>query len=341
MDRRTFLGTCLASAGLGAAACRESQPPSVSPYILTVNGPIDPTDLGKTLPHEHVLVDFIGADQVSSDRYNPDEVFELVLPYLEQVRNLGCQSLFECTPAFLGRDPTLLRRLSEASGLHLITNTGYYGAAGDLYIPHFAFTETADELATRWVREFEEGLEGTGVRPGFIKIGVDGETLSDIDRKLVVAAARAHTKTGLTIAAHTGPAALALEQLQILESEGVDPSAWIWVHAQVDDDMSMHVYAGERGGWVEFDGISLESVERHVAMVVNMKEHGLLRRVLVSHDAGWYHVDEAGGGTFRPFDTLFNEFLPALDRAGCTDDDIDQLLVTNPAEAFTVQTRIT
>ena len=164
-----------------------------------------------TLPHEHVLVDFIGAAEVSPDRYDRDEVFRTVLPFVEQFRKLGGQTLVECIPAYLGRDPRLLKRLSQAAGLHLLTNTGYYGARDDQFLPPHAFSESPDQLAARWIREWEDGIDGTGIRPGLMKIGVDSGTLSEVDRKLVQAAARTHLKTGLTIAAHTGPAEAAFE----------------------------------------------------------------------------------------------------------------------------------
>ncbi len=70
-----------------------------------------------------------------------------------------------------------------------------------------------------------------------------------------------------------------------------------------------------------------------------MKGRGLLGRVLISHDAGWYAVGEPGGGTFRSYTTLFERFLPALKTAGFTDGEIRSLTVDNPAEAFTIRVR--
>lgn len=306
---------------------------------MTVTGEVSADVLGATLPHEHVLVDFIGAEQVTPERYDADEAFERVLPHLHEVKALGCRALVECTPAYIGRDPDLLRRLSAASGLHLLTNTGYYGAAKDKYVPRHAFEETADQLSARWVREWVDGIGDTGIRPGFIKIGVDSGSLSEIDRKLVVAAARTHVGTGLTIASHTGPGVPALEQLEVLREEGVDASAWIWVHAQSERDGDLHPRAAERGAWVEFDGIGPKSVERHVALVSEMRRRGFLDRVLVSHDAGWYRVGEPQGGQFRAFDTLFTAFLPALRDAGFNDSEIHRLMVENPARAFAVGVR--
>jgi phosphotriesterase-related protein len=307
--------------------------------IMTVSGLVPPAELGFTLPHEHVLVDFVGADKVNPDRYDSEEVVRTVLPYLEQVKSLGCRTLFECTPAYLGRDARLLQRLSSLSGLRLVTNTGYYGAAKDIGLPQHAFEESPGQLADRWAREWEEGIEGTKIRPGFIKTGVDGAPLSAVDAKLVRAAARTHLRTGLTIASHTGGGKAALEQLDILKDEGVAGGALIWVHAQTEKDTEIHARAAAQGAWLEFDGIGPESVDQHVNLVLEMKRRGLLGNVMVSHDAGWYRVGEPGGGAFRAYDVLFTKFLPAVKQAGLTDTEIRQITVTNPARSFIVGIR--
>ena len=321
MNRRELLKAGMAI-GLAGTVPRPLLAEDEPPRVMTVLGPIPAGEMGTTLPHEHVLVDFIGADKVDRGRYDADEVHKIALPHLRRIREQGVRTLVECTPAYLGRDPALLRRLSEASGLHLLTNTGYYGANGGKHLPPHARTEDADALAARWLREWREGIEGTGIRPGFLKLGTDAGPLPEVNRKLVRAAARAHLQSGLTIAAHTGDGRAAMEQLGILREEGVEPSAFIWVHAHNERDPGLHAKAAERGAWVEFDGIGPESVDRHVGLVRAMNERGLLGRVLLSHDAGWYHVGEPGGGAFRPYDTLMAAFVPALRGAGITEAEV-------------------
>ena len=97
-----------------------------------------------------------------------------MLPYLKHLKSLGCQTIADCTAAYFGRQPSLLKSLSEESGIHILTNTGYYGAADDRYVPEHAFRETAGQLANRWIKEWEDGIDDTGIRPGFIKLAVDG-----------------------------------------------------------------------------------------------------------------------------------------------------------------------
>jgi phosphotriesterase-related protein len=282
--------------------------------------------------HEHVLVDFIGAALVNRNRYRTDDVVRAVLPRLREAKARGAQTLVECTPAWLGRDPLLLRRLSEESGVRLLTNTGYYGAAGDKFVPAHAYAETADQLAARWTAEARQGIEGTGIRPGFLKLGADSGTLSTIDRKLIVAAARCHRATGLTIAVHTGDGAAAHDIIATMTAEAVAPSAYVWVHAQNEKDRSLHVQAAEAGAFIEFDGVSPESLRDHVVAVTDLARRGYLGRLLVAQDAGWYNVGDPGGGRFR-YTLLQDEFVPALREAGITDAQVRTLLVENPAHA--------
>ncbi len=330
MKRRTFLKL----AALEAATPRLLTAASRASYrVNTVLGPIAPSHLGRTLMHEHVLVDFVGADRIAPGRYDSDEVFRTVLPYLKGLRSAGCGTLVECTPAYLGRDPGLLRRLSESSALKIITNTGFYGAAADKYVPRFAFAETAEQLSARWVREFRDGIPPTDIRPGIIKIGVDSGPLSEIDGRLVDSAALTHLSTGLVIASHTGDGTAAMAQIERLRSHGVRPSAFIWVHAQTEKDTHFHDQAAEAGAWLEFDGVSPDAVQKHIDLIKRMKKARRLRQVLISQDAGWYHVGESGG-SFRPYAYLFAQFLPALRNAGVAEEDIQTLLVANPQRAL-------
>jgi phosphotriesterase-related protein len=89
--------------------------------------------MGTTLVHEHVLVDF--APTEGRPGWRRRGAFGTILPHLQDLVTRGCRTLLECTPAYLGRDPRLLLRLSEASGLQIVTNTGYYGAANDVAVP--------------------------------------------------------------------------------------------------------------------------------------------------------------------------------------------------------------
>ena len=306
---------------------------------ITVNGSIPASAMGITLIHEHFLVDFIGADKIDYNRWNRDEVVKKVLPYLLEAKKHGVKTILDCTPAFLGRDVLLLLRLAEESGLQIMTNTGYYGAVGNKYLPKWAFTETAEQIAKRWINEFENGIENTKVKPGFIKISVDAGHLSELHQKLVKAAALTHLQTGLTICSHTGIAVPAFEEIELLQKMNVHPSAFVWTHAQNEQDKTLHVKAAKLGTWISLDGIGWGDFEKYADTINNLKSAGMLSKTLISHDAGWYKPDEKDGGSFTGYTNIFEELIPLLNKRGFTDNDMQQLLIKNPAEAFAIRIR--
>jgi phosphotriesterase-related protein len=315
---------------------------------MTVDGPVPPEQIGLTLEHEHILVDFIGADSTGYSRWNKEDVINKALPFILSAKEIGVQTLIECTPAYLGRDPFLLKELSRRTGLNFITNTGYYGARNNLYVPENFFSSEPAEIAEIWINEFETGIDGSGVKPGFIKIAVDpADTLSPEHRKIITAAALAHLKTGMVIASHTGPEKPALEQINILKEFNIDPSAFIWVHAQ-RGSVEKNIEAATAGAWISLDnvhsGTNVEpgapnSIDWYAGRIMELKKEGLLNRVLISHDSGWYDPAKPDGGTFKGYSDIFEALLPALKALGLTDADINQILVLNPQEAFKIKIR--
>lgn len=305
--------------------------------IYTVTGEISPRKMGPTLIHEHILVDFIGADSTGYHRWDKDSVVQKVLPFLEEIKKRGIKTLVECTPSYLGKDPVLLQKLTEATGMQFITNTGYYGAVEGKYLPAHAFTESPEQLAKRWVTEFREGIEDTGVRPGFIKISVNsGAPLSEMDEKLVRAAAITQRETGLLIVSHTGTWETADAEIEVLKDEKVDLSQFVWVHAQVEKDFRNYKKAAKEGVWISLDGIAWD-IPGHLERIVYCKENGLLDHVLLSHDAGWYSPGEPNGGDFKGFTALFDELVPMLKEKGFTQSELNLMLIQNPAKAFPIK----
>jgi phosphotriesterase-related protein len=342
MDRRSFLRVAASTA---AAFAFSSAPVKAGGdgklKVMTVNGPIDASEMGVALTHEHVIADVRPIREQIASPAVPDagEVVDVVLPHLERIRELGCRTLIDATGVGIGRHAAVVRRLSEESGLNMLCTTGAYAAADYQFLPSWARAESVDALAARWIDEADNGIEGAGVRPGFIKLSVNGGPLSEVERKLIRAAAIAHLETGLTIGVHTRLAAAAFEQLASLAEAGVHPSAWIWIHAQAEPDPAQLIEAARSGAWISFDGVAPDTVAEHVEKVQRMRDEDLLSCVLVSQDAGWYSVGESRGGDFRSFDTVFTSFIPMLREHGFRQSEIDTIFVRNPAEAFSIRVR--
>ena len=303
--------------------------------IQSVTGEITASPGEIWLSHEHLLVDFIGADSIDAKRWDHDSVINTTLNYLEELKQHNVKYFVDATPAYLGRDVLLLEKIAKRTGLTIITNTGFYGAVNNKYVPAFAFDKTPEELAEIWINEYENGIDGTSVKPGFIKISVDAsDTLDTIDQKLVKAAAITHLQTGLTIASHTGEAKGLWPQLKILKEMNVSPEAFIWVHAQNEKDNNNYLLAAKEGCWISLDGLGWE-LEKHTEKILFAKEHKILDRILISHDAGWYDPQKQVQA-IQPYTNIFKRLYPELMSKGFSQEEFDILISQNPAKAFSI-----
>ncbi|MEM2939467.1 MAG: hypothetical protein QXU95_04245 [Candidatus Bathyarchaeia archaeon] len=302
--------------------------------IRTVLGDISPGEFGLALVHEHILVDFIEAEKFSRGRYDPEEVFEIMLPYLVKIKDLGVKGFVECTPAYMGRDAELLAKFSKALGIHILTNTGLYK---EPHIPKFAFENSADQLAELWVKEILEGVEGTCIKAGFIKIAVNPGTIVPMQQKIVRAAARCSLATGAAIACHTGSGIAAMHLLKILNEEGLENDRLIVVHADAEENIEYHLEIAKRGAWVEYDGLSRSTSGKILKMLRFIIDHGFEEQILLSQDAGWYNVGQPRGGNIRGYEYLIEDFVPLMKNIGFSQNLIDKILVENPAKAFQIE----
>ena len=306
--------------------------------INSVTGPVTISPGEIWLTHEHILVDFIGADSIDPKRWNHDTVLSTLLKHLEETRSHNVKYFVDATPAYLGRDVLLLEKIAKETGLTIITNTGFYGAVNNKYIPSFVNEETPEEIAEIWINEYRNGIDGTSIKPGFIKISVDAaDTLDAIDQKLVKAAAITHLQTGLTIVSHTGPAKALWPQLKIIKEMNVLPGAFVWVHAQNENDNNNYLLAAQEGCWISLDGLGWD-VEKHLEKLVFAKEHTILDKILISHDAGWYDPQKQTQ-TVKPYTNIFKELYPLLMSRGFSKQDFDLLMSNNPSEAFSIRIR--
>jgi len=321
--------------------------------IRTVLGDIAPENFGLALVHEHVIADF-GLDRLafwlqcpSKERYNPKEVFDLVLPYLKEIRQLGVTGFVECTPAPVGRDALLLAGLSQASDIHTLTNAGVYVIP---YLPKYVFENSVDEIADMWADEIKKGIDATSIKAGFIKIAASPEhlippgQLLPVTQKVVRAAARCSLSTGATIVCHTTNHAtynaggvVGMQVLKILKEEGVNPNKFVAAHCDLEENLKFHLEIAQQGAWVEYENLRQERAEKILGLIQSMAKNGFEDRLLVSQDSGWYHVGEKGGGNVRGYSYLVKGFIPFMLNNGLSQELINKILITNPARAFQIE----
>jgi predicted metal-dependent phosphotriesterase family hydrolase len=318
-----------------AAGCAEYDSTSKG-VIYTVNGPIQANKLGFTLTHEHVVSNF-GRDSSVTSEYDVDTLFSIAVPYLRKIKATGVNSIFCCTAENFGRRVDLLKQLADSSGLNIITNTGLYGAAKDKYVPQYAYEITVEKLANRWITEFENGIDGSDIKPGFIKLAFDKGEPSEIDLKLFEAGVITHLQTGLTLVVHTSSNVEAAKaQLDLLAKYKVSPEAWIWVHAQKVEDINLLVNTAKQGAWISFDNAKDSNIVQYLNLLSRFKAEDLLNKVLLSHDGSTFPKS----GETRTFEAIQKNLIPAMLENGFTNAEIEQIMIENPMEAFSIRSRV-
>ena len=299
---------------------------------MTVTGKVPAACITGALAHEHVFTNFAGAATVRNPDSISSKTLDQVEPFLQSLKASKINLLIECTPDFIGRNPKLLQALSVNTGIYILTNTGYYAAVDKKYLPEYVYKETVNQLARRWEQEFRSGIAGTGIRPGFIKLGVGTGPLDSIESKLVQAAILVSRRTSLPIAIHTGDYEAALSEYQLIMDSGYQASKMVWVHAQ-NASMEERRILAEKGVWISLDGVSSTRLEEYVQSILDMKKHNLLHRLLISHDDGWSVLQNGSydslelfkNGNKTPYGTIFTELIPALRSQGLSNQELELL----------------
>ncbi|MCC6316926.1 MAG: aryldialkylphosphatase [Gemmatimonadaceae bacterium] len=349
--------------------------PNLSGRILTVNGPIDPATAGPTLMHEHIFIDFKAPSTASGEGVvlpqdrsarGPEpkqpqdstprrwargvpgwarlDNYDESLAEIMEFKRAGGGTIVDVTNFGLTRNPEWLKRISNASGLHVVMGAGWYQKAlhpGDM-------TErTVAELTDIIVRDITQGAQGTGIRSGIIgEIGVQGRPLTANEIKSIRASARASRLTGAPMSFHMGGGTPEEKQrtMDIVVEEGVDLNHVVMGHNGSGDVEAMKRIT-DRGAYIEFDyigdapqepdnGASLRLMaERRAQQMKALIDVGLTDRILVAHDVCTQsQLKKNEGGGFAFTSTLL---IPALRNLGVTDDIIRRIMIDNPRRVLT------
>ncbi len=309
---------------------------SKSDYIwqfVTTQGPLPAERLGVILPHEHIFTDLRGPTVSGYGQANTADVVRVMKPFLVETRQKGVGVLFECSGIGVGRNVPVIARVSQESGLPVVVPTGVYGR--DNFAPPEHQKMTEDELTTLFITELREGIEGTGIKAGFIKIATGGASMTALEEKFLRAAVRAASQTGAAVASHTPVSGNASRQVAILES--IDPAVrFIWVHAQSENNRQVQRQLAAKGAYIEFDNVGWSPGQEGtiIAAMQELLAAGYGDRILLSHDAGWYQPGQPNGGSQKGFVYLIDSFIPKLRAAGVDEAAIRMITETNPIRAF-------
>lgn len=299
--------------------------------LYTTLGPKRADELGMILPHEHLFVDLGPIEAASYLNADVGEAVAVMAPEVEKIKAQGITALVECTPVGVGRRADIDLAISEATSFPVILPTGIYR---EPWVPQWAREADEDALVEWLVKELTQGIDETGIPAAWIKVSAGDDGMTDVERKILRAAARAGVQTGAIIGSHTIRGWVVREQLDLIEKAGYSAERFIWIHTQAEADSALHIEMGRRGAWLEYDGIGGQSDEWYVEAVWRLLDAGFGKQLMLSQDRGWYDPSKPGGGKVAPFTHLVGEFLPKLRTSGVDDLTITQLMQENPYRAY-------
>jgi phosphotriesterase-related protein len=311
--------------------------------VETVRGPVDFAALGRTLMHEHVFVlqpeALENFGHVWGEYWDEDERVADAVEKLRAVRAAGIETIVDATAYGLGRDIRRLQRINREVDLNLVVATGVYAF---LELPNFLAYRSADAIAELFVREIREGIDDTGVKAAFLKCAVERHGIVGDIPRILAAVSAAAIETGVPVMVHTNAAATTgVQALEALTAAGVEPSRIVIAHAGDSNDLAYLGTIADTGAWLGCDRFSIEHFNpdaERIETLVKLLAEGYGDRVHLSHDAACFIDFMVGNPAFadeRPdYLHLSTKILPALRRAGVTEDQIDAMMIANPRRFF-------
>ncbi len=312
--------------------------------VETVRGPVDVAALGRTLAHEHVFV----LDPEALQNYghawgarywDEDLRVQDAIAKLRAVREAGILTLVDPTVVGLGRCIPRLQRINAEVDLNIVVATGLYAF---LELPQFYRYRSVDQLAELFVRDIREGIDDSGVKAAFLKCAVEEHGLTADVPTIVGAIAAASRETGAPIMVHTNAVArTGLLALEAFVREGIDPSRVIVAHMGDSNDLDYLRAVADQGAYLGFDRFGIEHFNPlgdRIRTLLAFLGEGCEDQVLLSHDAACFFDFMTGDEKFaeeRPdYLLVSNTVVPALLEAGVTQEQIDTMMIRNPARYF-------
>jgi phosphotriesterase-related protein len=354
--------------------------------IMTVNGPIAPENLGFTSMHEHILYNGrvfrqrfedvlsgsgIAAENCSLSMENlgrikhgfimcPDAIVmedeEIMAAELSDFKAEGGSAVVDMSTPGMRVDPLKTLRVSERSGIHIVTTTGFYSE--DSWPEEFR-DMTLSDMENHMMDEIENGIGDSGVRPGHVKVAIEGD-FPENEVNAVRAGARVAKRTGFSMTVHQGMllGPDAGEKIAgIIEPEKLDPQRVVIAHSDgnfVEHDMNKLIldpdsrgldlshatWLLERGYNISVDcfghfwdgeimGMCAMPDWQRLAGMVELMGKGYTGQIVVGTDTFVKILLKHYGG--EGYCRLTRFVVPSLRSASVPESDIQQVTMDNPA----------
>jgi phosphotriesterase-related protein len=331
------------------------------PTVQTIRGPVEPSALGVTMMHEHVVPRAqvpeppIGKPRFAARVTEADIVRELTF-----VRDqFGLRTVVDVTPRRAPDELAAVQRIAEHSAINIVVATGcmkeqYYHPARGSMSSFWAYQLSSDEIADVLVREIENGINGSAYRAGIIKVGTSKERITSHEERVLRGAARAHRRTGCPITTHATLGTMGAEQAQIFVDEGVDVRRLVIGHSDLNNVVAYHEGIVRRGASVGLDTIGKErfdytrsetagrqryqfekeqyfiSDRSRLDTLLELMRRGYAGQVVVSSDMGSEIDENPATLASWGYSYLLGRFLPWACQEGLTDAHCRAMLIENP-----------
>jgi phosphotriesterase-related protein len=306
--------------------------------VETARGAVDTTQLGPTLMHEHVVTRSPGVQENWPHLWDRNGILDIAERKLADLYRRGIRSLVDLTTVDLGRDIDLIAAVARRTQVHIVVATGVWWMPQRYFSAH-----GVDAVAELFIRDITQGIANSGVKAAIIKCATDTAGVTPVIDNVLRASARAQKATGVPISTHTWAAGRTGElQQAIFAQEGVDLSRVIIGHSGDSEDLGYLRGLMERGSTIGMDRFGLENflpTTKRVEVVAKLCAEGYAGKMVLSHDANCWTdmLSEEGKRKTRPlwhYNHISDDILPALRKAGVSEDQIDQMLVRNPRAIF-------
>ncbi len=319
------------------------------PTVQTLDGPVETSELGTVLMHEHIF-NLTAEIQIAHPGFNgwdPEVKVPEAQATLRRLKESGVDTIVELSPIGLGRSLPLMRRACEGTGLQVILATGLY-TYDVLPRPwHFSGPGTLldgpEPLDALMQADLDEGIEGSGVKPGILKCAIDAAGLTEHVERVVRSVCRIHKANGTPVCVHTSaPTERGRDALRVLAEEDVDPARVMIAHCGDTTDLDYLEELAASGALLGMDRFGLDILlpfEDRVNTVVAMCERGHADQLILSQDAAcfsdWFPPGLHEQVTPRwDYFHVQNDVIPALLERGVTQDQVDLMMRGNPRTFF-------
>ena len=311
-------------------------------FVRTVLGDIDPSALGVTYAHEHLVIDRGRATALFPDFLLED--VERMATEVAEAAALGLHAMVDAMPADTGRNAMKLADLSRRTGVHIVAPTGvhherFYGPA------HWSARLGEAELAELFRADIEDGIDAhdysgpivrrTAHRAGVVKVAGSEGGPSSRDTPIFIAAAEAHRRTGVPILTHCENGTGALQQVRLLVDHGVPAGHVVLSHVDKVLDTGYHAELLATGAFAEYDQSFRwgDAPNGTLALIEAMTVAGLGDRIVLGMDAARQGYYRAYGGS-PGLVYLLDGFSQAMSQRGLGAATRQALFIDNPSQAF-------